>query len=168
MTQGASWPRFSAAPSALRLIPSPSGLGSRLAVGPPGLGDRRDPSGSHADTSGLGSRLAAGPLGLASMAILQCHFFLNLPQASRLLPRHAGAGGMTKGRVAFTSAAVIGDGQSRNFRIREIRVSFGSQGLQRLDTRGSAGGKVRSSQGDGAEEQSYAGEDRRVGRGCAK
>jgi len=33
---------------------------------------------------------------------LQCHFFLNLPQASKLLPRHAlrqatgGAGGMTK------------------------------------------------------------------------
>ena len=53
---GASGPRFSAAPTALRssseLIPSPSGLGSRLAAGPPGL---------------------------ASMAILQCHFFLNLP-----------------------------------------------------------------------------------------
>ena len=35
--------------------------------------------------SGLGSRLADGPPGLASMAILRCHFFLNLPQASWLL-----------------------------------------------------------------------------------
>jgi hypothetical protein len=37
----ASGPRFSAAPTALRssseLSPSPSGLGSRLAAGPPGL-----------------------------------------------------------------------------------------------------------------------------------
>ena len=73
---GRGEPRFSAAPTVLgsssRLIPQPSGLGSRLAVGPPGL---------------------------ASTAILQCHFSLNLPQASRLL-------GMTKGRVALTSAAV--------------------------------------------------------------
>jgi hypothetical protein len=29
--------------------------------------------------------LAAGPPGLATIAILQCHFFLNLPQASRFL-----------------------------------------------------------------------------------
>src|ERR1700691_371131 len=29
--------------------------------------------------SGLGSRLATGPPGLTSMAVLQCHFFLNLP-----------------------------------------------------------------------------------------
>jgi hypothetical protein len=66
---GVSGSRFSAAPTALGsssgLIPSPSGLGSRLAAGPPGL---------------------------ASLAILQCHFFLHLPQAS-------GLPGMTKGRV---------------------------------------------------------------------
>src|SRR5271155_4373983 len=53
--KGASGPRFSAAPTALKscseLSPSPSGLGSRLAAGPPGL---------------------------TSMAILQRHFFLNL------------------------------------------------------------------------------------------
>jgi hypothetical protein len=53
---GAGRPRFSTAPTALRsymeLSPSPPGLGSRLAAGPPGL---------------------------ASMAISQCHFFLNLP-----------------------------------------------------------------------------------------
>jgi hypothetical protein len=33
------------------------------------------------------------------MAILQCQFSLNLPQASQFLPRRAGAGGMTKVRV---------------------------------------------------------------------
>jgi hypothetical protein len=43
----------------------------------------------------------------------QGHCSLNLPQASWLLPRHAGAGGMTKGRVALTLAAVIGNGRSR-------------------------------------------------------
>src|SRR5271154_2436152 len=67
---GARGPGFSAAPTALRssseLIPSPSGLGSRLAAGPPGL---------------------------SSIAILQCHFFLNLTQASWLL-------GMTNLRLA--------------------------------------------------------------------
>ena len=62
-------PRLRRSDHASGLIPSPSGLGSRLAVGPPGL---------------------------ASMAILRCHFFLNLPQASWLLPRDAGAGGMTR------------------------------------------------------------------------
>jgi hypothetical protein len=31
---------------------------------------------------------------------LPCHFSLNLPQANQLLPRHAGAGGMAKGRVS--------------------------------------------------------------------
>jgi hypothetical protein len=65
-------------------------------------------------------RLRAGSPGLGSMAILRCHFFLNLPQASWLLsrraPRQAGTGGagrmtkgegrMTKGRAALTSAAV--------------------------------------------------------------
>jgi hypothetical protein len=37
----------------------------------------------------------------------QGHCSLNLPQASQFL-------GMTKGRVAITSAAVVGDGQSRS------------------------------------------------------
>jgi hypothetical protein len=41
--------------------------------------------------AGLG--LAAGPPGLASIAILQGHSSLNLPQASRPLPRHAGLAG---------------------------------------------------------------------------
>src|ERR1700691_3352376 len=76
--------RFSAAPTELRSssidLPSPSGLGSRLAV---------------------------GPLGLASTAILPSHFLLDLPQASRPLPRHAprltGTGGMTKWRAALVS-----------------------------------------------------------------
>jgi hypothetical protein len=45
------------------------------------------------------------------MAILQRLFFLSLGQASWLFPRHTGAGGMTKGRVALTSAVAIGDGQ---------------------------------------------------------
>jgi hypothetical protein len=36
--------------------------------------------------SGLGSRLADGPPGLRSMAIFTCHSSLNLPVASRLLP----------------------------------------------------------------------------------
>jgi hypothetical protein len=40
---------------------------------------------SHTDSSGLGSRLAAGPPGLAFMAIFHCHFFVNLTQASWLL-----------------------------------------------------------------------------------
>jgi hypothetical protein len=47
---------------------------------------------------------------------LQCHLFLNLPQASRLL-------GMTRGRVRLTTAAVIGDGQSR--RLFAIFISSG-------------------------------------------
>jgi hypothetical protein len=47
---------------------------------------------------------------------LQCHLFLNLPQASRLL-------GMTRGRVRLTAAAVIGDGQSR--RLFAIFISSG-------------------------------------------
>jgi hypothetical protein len=53
---GANGPRFSAAPNGARIIltlsPSPSGLGSRLAAGPPGL---------------------------AFMEILRCPFFLKLP-----------------------------------------------------------------------------------------
>src|SRR5882757_1275928 len=36
---------------------------------------------------------------------LPCHFSLNWPLASQLLPRHAGAGGMTKGNPAF--AAIV-------------------------------------------------------------
>jgi hypothetical protein len=55
-------PRFSAAPTALRsfsgLIPSPPGLGWRLAAGPPGL---------------------------ASVAILECRVYLNFLSASWLL-----------------------------------------------------------------------------------
>jgi hypothetical protein len=38
------------------------------------------------------------PSGPRSHGDLRCHFSLNLPQASRLLPRHAGARGMTKRR----------------------------------------------------------------------
>jgi hypothetical protein len=71
----------SAAPTALRppgLIPSPSGLGLRLADGP-------------------FDRLRAGSPGLASMAIFAVSFLAQLAHASRLLPRqaprHAGTGG---------------------------------------------------------------------------
>jgi hypothetical protein len=88
---GASGARFSGAPTALRsssgLIPSPSGLGSRL---------------------------AAGPLGLASMAILQCHFSLNLPQASRLL-------GMTKWRALLASEVAIGMVKTAGHGIQQMR-----------------------------------------------
>src|SRR5271170_2579581 len=89
---GARGPGFSAAPTALRssseLIPSPSGLGSRLAAGPPPdflwnlvasvsfmrLSSRK---GAHAVLSKCNVAGNPGP-GLTSMAILQCHFFLNL------------------------------------------------------------------------------------------
>src|SRR5271156_4719243 len=96
---GASGPRFSAAPTALRsysgLIPSPSGLGSRLAAGPPpdflwnmvaSVSFMRLSSwkGAHAGLSKCKVAGKPGP-GLASMAILQCHCSLNLPQASQLL-----------------------------------------------------------------------------------
>jgi hypothetical protein len=37
---------------------------------------------------------------------LPCHFSLNLPQASQLLPRHAGAGGMTKEKATTLSKVV--------------------------------------------------------------
>jgi hypothetical protein len=80
---GRGGPRSSAAPTALpsssRLIFQPFRAGSRLAVGPPGL---------------------------AFTAILQCHFFLNLPQASRLLPRHAPRHARTgRGRLGDNSGA---------------------------------------------------------------
>ena len=41
---------------------------------------------SHTDSPGLGSRLADGPPGLASIPILQCHLFLNLPPQAKWLP----------------------------------------------------------------------------------
>jgi hypothetical protein len=110
---GASRPRFSGAPTALRsfsgLSPSPSGLGSRFGGRPsPGfpveLGgfdelhapffmERRKRGSLQCSVAGN-----PGP-GLTSMAILQCHFFLNLPEASWLL-------GMTKGRAVLTLTAV--------------------------------------------------------------
>jgi hypothetical protein len=51
-----------------------------------------------------------------SISISSVHFTLNLPQASWLL-------GMTKGRVALTSAAVIQDGQ--RCRLTAIFISLG-------------------------------------------
>jgi hypothetical protein len=48
---------------------------------------------------------------------MPCHFSGNLPQASRLLPRHAGAGGMTKGRFVVSWKVVAGQ--------KEFFITFG-------------------------------------------
>jgi hypothetical protein len=90
---GASGPRFSTAPTALssysELSPSPSGLGSRLDGRPSpgfpvelvGFGKLHAPFFMERRTRGsLQCSVAGNPgPGLASMAILQCHFFLSLP-----------------------------------------------------------------------------------------
>jgi len=105
MTQGRAGPEFSAALTALGLssglIPSPSGLGSHLAVGPPGL---------------------------ASMAILRCHFFLNLPQASRLL-------GMTKGKSgASMGNRIAAERKSRSLHCAPLRTTIYVRQVEKKET----------------------------------
>jgi hypothetical protein len=67
---------------------------------------------------------------------------LNLPQASGLLPRQAGAGGMTKGRVALASAAVT-EGWTEPRVIRDLVSLGGAEAPQQLCRKRAPGAKAR-------------------------